>query len=331
MKNSKITGYIAGILASFFWGIHSVLIRYLTEMGVSPYLIAGVRLYIGVITLFILIFLGKIFGRKKEAEEKIQFNRYFWIAALFLGVNFLLFQSGLGFTLASDANLIQNFSPVVVLVISTLVLKHRIKEIFPNQKLWLSVFQVVLIGSIGASLVLINDVNDAIIKSDVKFLGDFIEFIGMVFFAIFVIYSREFAEINKSVSSMKITMLILLVAAIPVTLFVPFADLIKLTAGEWWVLIFIGVFSTGVAYALWHVASKQLNVVPLTLNLAYMGIITVLSEVVFLKMALDWKFILGAILMIGASVAAENINMKAQKLLKENRREESPLADIKTV
>jgi drug/metabolite transporter (DMT)-like permease len=319
--SNKINGYIAGLLASFFWGIHSVIIRYLAEQGVSPYLIAGLRLYIGIVTIFLLLNIRNLFKRKRTKEPPIQFNKYFWIAAIFLGFNFLMFQGGLSFTLASDANLIQNFSPIAVLIIGSLVLRHRIKEIAPVQRFWGYVFYVVLVGSIGASLVLINDVNNNIVKSELKFIGDLIEFLGMIFFSIFVIYSSEFAKINTKVSSLKITMLTLLVAAIPVSFFVPFWEIAKLTLWQWELIVFIGVFSTGAAYGLWHIASKRLNVVPLTLNLVYIGIITVLSEVLFLGMSLDWKFVIGALLMISASVLAEIINKKAEKYIRHQQLE----------
>ncbi len=314
IRTSKLSGYSAGLLASFFWGIHSVIIRSLTEQGISPYLIAGLRLYIGTITLFLIIALQRIFTFKKARQEKVKFkfNQFFWIAAISLGINFLFFQSGLEYTLASDANLIQNFSPVAVLIISTIFLTHRIKEIAPNKVFWTKVFQIVLVGSIGASLVLVNDSNNKIVSDDLKFLGDFLEFAGMIFFSIFVICSSEYSKLEKKIPSLYVTMVTLAVAAIPVTLFVPFGDLVKLTAEQWGLIIFIGVFSTGVAYWLWHVASKRLNVIPLTLNLVYIGIITVLSEVLFLHIALDWKFVFGGILMIIASVAAEIINLKAK-------------------
>lgn len=309
---STLTGYAAGLLASFFWGIHSVLIRQLTEQGVSPYLIAGLRLYIGTITLALIIGGQRLFGMRKIRQPMhFKFNRLFFIAAISLGVNFLFFQTGLRYTLASDANLIQNFSPVAVLIIGSIFLSHRVKEIAPNQVFWSKVFQIVLIGSVGASLVLINDSNNQIVAGNFKFLGDFLEFAGMIFFSIFVICSSEYSKIEKNIPSLYVTMVTLAVAAIPVTLFMPFGELMKLNAHQWGLMIFIGVFSTGVAYWLWHIASKRLNVIPLTLNLVYIGIITILSEVLFLHISLDWKFVVGGVLMMVASVRAEIINLQA--------------------
>lgn len=321
---SRFTGYFAGLLAAAFWGIHSVIIRHLTEQGIDPYLIAGMRLYIGVLTIFVIVSGQKIFRFARGVREKehaFTFNGFFWLGALSLGVNFLFFQKGLEYTLASDANLIQNFSPVAVLIISSIFLRHRVKEIAPTQTYWTSVFQIVLVGSIGASLVLINDVNDIFVPSQTKLWGDLIEFIGMIFFSIFIICSSEYAKTQSGISSLRTTMVTLAVAAVPVTFFVPFSDFAKLTMEQWSWIIFIGVFSTGFAYWFWHIASKRLNVIPLTLNLVYIGIITVLSEITFLKLTIDWKFIVGGILMIFASVSAELINHRAQKYLRQKKQQ----------
>lgn len=315
ISSKTLQGYIAGLLAALFWGVHSVIIRNLTGEGVSPFLIAGLRLYIGIITILVLLTVFRIFRKGKITNvEPVRLNYFFWLAAFSLGINFLLFQWGLHFTLASDANLIQNFSPVAVLLISSIFLGHRVREIAPNQAYWRRVLQIVLIGSIGASFVLINDANNVFVSSHDKLSGDVIEFAAMIFFAIFVICSSEFTKTHSIYSSLKITMMTLAVAAIPVTLFVPFGDIAKLTAGQWQWILFIGVFSTGFAYFLWHVASKRLNIIPLSLNLVYIGIITVLTEFFFLKLIFGWEFIVGGLLMIGASVAAEMLNSKAKEI-----------------
>ncbi len=332
MKDSQLFwGYAAGLSASFFWGVHSVIIRHLTEEGVNPYLIAGIRLYIGTLTIFLILVIQKLVKKlrnKKSAtsSEEVQefegisgkfpFHRYFFIAALSLGINFLCFQKSLEFTLASDSNLIQNFSPVAVLIISSIFMAHRVKEIAPNHRFWSSLFKIVLVGSIGASLVLINDINNTFIPNNVKFMGDLIAFAGMLFFSVFVIFSSEFSRLYPKVSSLRTTMLTLAFAAIPVTFFVPFGDFQKIDPTSWTELILIGFFSTGIAYWLWNIASKRLNVIPLTLNLVYIGIITVLSEILFLNLHIDWKFILGGILMIIASISAESLNSAAKNFLK---------------
>lgn len=316
--SSTIIGYITGLLAAFFWGIHPVIIRFLTLEGVSPFLIAGLRLYIGCLALALILSAHRLWNRKHVQREtkKMDYNIYFWIAGISLGINFLIFQLGLRYTLASDATLIENFAPVMVLLIMSLFFVHRFKEIAPTEHFGTRVFQIVLLGSIGASLVLINDVNDKIIPGQTKMLGDLIIFIGMIFFAIFLISGSEFLRTQKLVTNLRATTLILAVAAIPVTFFMPFGELSRLSVTQWLLLGFIGVFSTGFAYWMWNISSRHLHVVPLSLNIIYTGIITVLAEALFLQLALDWKFIIGGSMMIFASIAAESLSNKAKNYLK---------------
>lgn len=317
---SRPIGYIACFLASFFWGIHPVLVRYLTQQGISPFLIAGLRLYIGTLTIFLILSMSQIFNRDLIKKlPPIKLNRFFWIAAFSLGIDFILFQLSLRYTLASDAQLIENFSPVVVLIVTSIFLLHRVREVAPTKRFWMSVFRIVIIGSIGASLVLINDTNDKFVPNQIKLLGDLIEVIAMIFFSIFLVANSEFARTNGAISSLRIIMLTLAVAAIPVTFFMPFHELQNITMYQWSIILFIGVFATGFSYWVWHVASKHLNIIPLSLNFIYTGIITVVAEAIFLKLVFDWKFIVGALLMISASVGAEIMNRRAELYLAKQK------------
>lgn len=313
VNRNKIIGYVCGILAAFFWGIHSVIIRFMTTDGISPFLIAGTRLYIGAFTLLIILLLRSLL-RKRKVFERLECTRFFWIAAVALGVNFLLFQLGLKYTYASDANLIQNFAPVAVLIVSTVFFVHRIKK-FSNtpERWWLTLF-VVVVGSIGATLILTNHPDEFLSgEKFTKGVGDLIEFMAMFLFALFIISSNEFGIQNEGKSSLQITFYTLVVAAIPVTLFVPFGEYAALSLEQWGYLGLIGVFSTGVAYALWSKAAQHLSVIPLALNIVYIGIITVLTEDLFLDIDLTWKILAGGALMLIASVAAEVVNSTYNK------------------
>ena len=308
----KIIGYSCGLLAAFFWGVHSVIIRFMTGEGISPFLIAGSRLYVGIATIFIILLIRALLTRKK-VFEKLEFNGFFWLAGIVLGLNFLLFQLGLKYTYASDANLIQNFAPVAVLIISTVFFTHRIKR-FSNtsERWWLTLF-IVIVGSIGASLILTNNPEEVLSAGATKGVGDLIEFAAMGLFALFIIASNEFGRQNEGKSSLQITLFTLAVAAIPVSFLIPFKQFASLNVEQLWYLGFIGVFSTGIAYALWNKAAQYLSVVPLGLNIIYIGIITVLSEKIFLDLALTWKIAAGGLLMLLASVSAEVISATYKK------------------
>jgi len=308
----KLIGYVCGLLAAIFWGVHSVMIRFMTSEGISPFLIAGSRLYVGVATLFVILVIRSLIKRKK-IFEKIEFNKFFWIAGIVLGLNFLLFQLGLKYTYASDANLIQNFAPVAVLIISTIFFSHRIKQ-FSNtsERWWLTLF-IIVVGSIGASLILTNNSNEVLSEGATKGFGDLIEFAAMGLFALFIIASNEFGRKNEGKSSLQITLFTLAVAAIPVSFFVPFDQFTKISVEQLEYMIFIGVFSTGIAYALWNKAAQYLSVIPLGLNIIYIGIITVFSEIIFLDLQLSWKIAAGGLLMLLASVSAEVVSSTYKK------------------
>lgn len=303
----KITGYVCGLLAAFFWGVHSVIIRFMTGEGISPFLIAGSRLYIGAFTLLIILVLSS-FIRSKKVFIKIKLNKFFWVAGIVLGLNFILFQLGLKYTYASDANLIQNFAPVAVLIISTFFFTHRIKS-FSNtsERWWLTLF-IVIVGSIGASLILTNNPLEVLSDGPTKSFGNLLQFFAMLLFSIFIISSNEFGRQNEGKSPLQITLLTLLVAAVPVSFLVPFREFANLSLEQWVYLLFIGAFSTGIAYALWNKAAQYLSVIPLGLNLIYIGIITVLSESIFLDFDLTWKIAVGGLLMLLASVASEFVS-----------------------
>lgn len=306
-SKQKAIGYVCGLLAAFFWGIHSVIIRYMTLEGVSPFLIAGSRLYIGIITLCCILFFSTLFKRKKTFG-KLNYGKFFWISGLALGVNFLLFQLGLKYTYASDSNLIQNFSPVAVLIISTIFFTYKIKRFSNTSERWWMTLFVVLVGTIGAALILANNPTEILSGNLTKGFGDIIQFVAMLLFALFVITSNEFSAQNNGKSSIQVTLMTLILAAIPVTFFVPFSDYLKLTPHQFLYIGFIGVFSTGIAYALWINAAKYLSVIPLALNIVYIGIITVLSETLMLGLNLSWKIVVGGLLMLCASFLAEFIN-----------------------
>ena len=303
----KIIGYTCGLLAAFFWGVHSVMIRFMTGEGISPFLIAGTRLYIGIATLLVILVISSLIRRKK-IFDRLNYNKFFWIAGIVLGLNFLLFQLGLKYTYASDANLIQNFSPVAVLIISTIFLTHRIRR-FANtsERWWLTLF-IVVVGSIGASLILTNSPNEVLSAGATKGFGDLVEFAAMGLFAVFIIASNEFGRQNQGNSSLQITLFTLAIAAVPVSFLVPFNQFLNISSEQWMYLILIGVFSTGIAYALWNKAAQYLSVVPLGLNIIYIGIITVLSEKMFLDLDLTWKIVVGGLLMLLASISAEVIS-----------------------
>ncbi len=166
-KKLVLAGYLCGIGAAVLWGFHAVLIRILIGQGIDPFTIGALRLFIGSTTLTVLIGIFSAIRRKRM--PLVPYSPFFWVIAVSIGMNFLLFHKGLKFTIASDAMLLEALSPAMVLIIVMLFLPYRMKHLVKHPGMPQRVLQVVIIGSIGSALLLINDPKDMLITRSTKF------------------------------------------------------------------------------------------------------------------------------------------------------------------
>ena len=88
---------------------------------------------------------------------------------------------------------------------------------------------------------------------------------------------------------------------------------------QWLAVGFIGFFSTGLAYVLWSKAAKSLDIIPAVLLLNFTVIITIVLENHIYGLPMHYEIILGASLMIIASVSAEIVNKKRLRLTGNKR------------
>lgn len=310
-----VLGYLCAITATVFWGFHAVVIRSLINQGVDPFLIGALRLFIGSTVLTIIIAVTKTVRR--EHYPKIPYSPFFWLIAVSLGVNFLLFHKGMEFTIASDAVLLEAFSPVMVLIIVMLFLPQRIPHLLKHTRLPIRILQIVIVGSVGSSLLLINDPQDLLITSKSKFIGDIIEFIAMFAWSLVLLSIHEYQTREPNHDSMAAAAQFLFVGGLVMAPFVPWTELASLTSSQIFWILLLAVFSTGIAYFLWHVASKYLDVFPLITIFNFGSVFNVTTETVVLGLKLTWKLLVGGLLILYAAIHAEVINTKYKILGKE--------------
>lgn len=315
-ERKKIIGYLAGIFAALFWGFDTVVIRWIIHEGVSPFLVGISRLIIGSATLSIIVVITNIV-RKKSLFPRIHYSPFFWLITISLALNFILFHKGLSYTIASNAVLIEAFSPVAVLIIVMLFLPGRIAHLIKPGKLPQKVLQIVVIGSIGSSLLLINDPKDFLTSNNVKLIGDIMEFIAMFAWAFVMLGMHEYQQREERADILGVTAQFLFLAAFLLAPFTPWYELMHLSSMQWIWLIILGVFSTGAAYALWHIASKYLDIFPLMTIFNLVSIFTVITESYFLGLQFSWKLFAGGIMILYAAMHAKWLNEKYRLLEKE--------------
>lgn len=301
-------GYFCGLTAAVLRGFHAVVIRVLIKQGVNPFLIGSLRLFIGSAILALII--GITCTARRKPLPKIPYSPFFWLISISLGVNFLLFHKGMEFTTASDAVLLQAFAPVMVLVIVMLLIPNRMEHLMRQSQLPQRVLQIIILGSIGSSLLLINEPADIFITTKAKFLGDIIEFIAMFAWALVLLGMHEYQKREPNHDSLAATAQFLFVGGLIMAPFVPWSQMAALTNEQvFWILI-LAVFSTGISYFLWHLASKYLDVFPLMTIFNFGSVFNVTTETVILGLKLTWKLVVGGLLILYAAVHAEIINTK---------------------
>lgn len=311
MKISKtLIGYFCGLVAVSFLGFHSVVIRELAQQNVNPEMIAALRLLIGAATILLVTLLMRLFAKKSEVEKfTIKYDRYFWLTVFGLALNFILFHQGLKYTYASNAILIETFAPIFVLFFLIFFLPQRIAFLKKRHDLVSRLVLIVLIGSVGSSLLLNSGSKDHFINLNNKFVGDIMEFLAMLFYAMFFIGSNEYKKRHMTSSSFATAGQFLLYAGLLVAAVVPFLtdfeDFLAITPNQWFWIFILGFFSTGITYTLWHIASKYLRVITLSLLFSLSAVATVVLENIVFGTEITWKVVVSSILILSASVIAE--------------------------
>lgn len=303
------------------WGFHSVVIRFLIQEGVDPFLIGEFRLLIGSALLALFLFLSKTIV-KKEPYPRIRYSLFFWIIALSLTINFVFFHKGLEFTIASDAILLEAFSPIMVLIIVMFFIPKRLEHLMNQPGLIHKIFGVVILGSIGSSLLLINDPKHLVTSYNLKFIGDILEFLAMLAWALVLLGMHEYQKREHTSNIIAATSQFLFCAAILIAPFVSWSQVSTLSQNHWFWIGVLGVFSTAGAYLLWHIASKYLDVLPLITLFNLASIFTVITESLVLGLTISWKLFLGGMFILYAAMQAKMINSKYKILGQEEMPDE---------
>lgn len=310
-RKKLVIGYLCGITATLCWGFHTVIIRWMVKQGVDSSLIGDLRLLIGSAVLFVIVAFSYL---KNKKVRPIAYSKFFWLISVSLAVSFILFHKGLEFTIASDAILIEAFAPVMVLVLVMLFIPQRIRHIIKHHRLPQMMLLLVITGSIGSSLLLLNEPTGMAITTKSKFIGDFMEFGAMFAWALVMLGIHEYQARQQAKNIALATAQFLFVAAVIMAFFVPWSEIFLLTSTQWAWIFVLGVFSTGLSYVLWHIASQYLDILPLVTLFNLVSIFTVITESFVLGLDISWKLVIGGGLILFAATQATIMNAKYKLL-----------------
>ena len=273
-----IQGLVFGFIAAFFWGTHSVIVRYLVS-DIDGMTIAILRLYIAAFIFFLFL---------KSKKEKLFINisdRKFLITLFAVALNFAFFHIGLEYTTATNAILLESTAPIFVLIFLYLFLRERIRRID---------IAATVVTVAGVFFIVMYDIVDG---GDTLH-GDLLELLAAVTWAVFIIGSSKMVvNLTTTVDKIKLLFNLFLLSAVLLTPFLFFTTF-DISANNLLYLILLGVFPTAFAYLFWYEAASKMSTISAALIFNLSIVFTIINAYFFLGEKILTNMIIGALLII---------------------------------
>ncbi len=292
----KLMALLFGLLAAFFWGTHSVIVRYLTG-DLHGMTIAVLRLYVATAILFVIL---KAVGHRVSVNLK---DRNLLIAAGSTVVNYVFFHVGLEHTGAANAMMLENTAPFFVLVFLFLLVREKIRR-----------RDIVATGIaiIGVILTISHDL--ALGGEGLK--GDLLEIVAGASWAGFMIASsRALTKTADSAQRMNFLFGVFACSAIVLTPAL-FLYRVEATANDIIWLLVLGALPTALAYYLWYEAAARVSAISASLMFTLSVIFTFINAYLFLGEDLSVNALIGAVLIV-SSILLTSLGGKSESKLDE--------------
>ncbi|MBL8089088.1 MAG: DMT family transporter [Anaerolineales bacterium] len=285
MSKSKTIVYLEALFAVIVWGASFIATKIAVEQ-ISPVSVVWMRFAMGIPILLVAVFMRKQFAFPKG-------NEWAYFALLgFLGISFhqWLQSNGLQTSQATTTAWIVSTSPVFIALLAWFILKEK-----------LSMIQIsgIALAMIGVLVVVSKGNFDSIALGNFGTIGDFLILISALNWAVFSILSRRGFQNHPST---RLTFWVMTLGWLITTVaFVAgknYTEITQLDSRGWWAMIFLGIFTTGLAYIAWFDVLSQL---PAAQSGAFLFLeppasMVVAAIVLFEK--ITWASIIGGIVII---------------------------------
>jgi len=245
----KTKAYLAAFLVALIYGLNYTIAKDVMPTYIKPF---------GLILLRVLgatiLFWGLSLLMAKQKVEKSDFLRIFIAAVFGVCINMLAFFKGLSMTSPINASVIMVNTPIIVLILSTIILKERI-----------TVIKIlgILIGLLGAILLIVY--GKSITPGDNPFYGNILVFVNATCYGLYLIIVKKLTQKYDVITLVKWLYLFGLIMVIPFG----FAEVQEI---QWqhiptpiyFNIAFVLIFTTFFAYMLNIIALKKLK--PTTLS-----------------------------------------------------------------
>ncbi|USG62672.1 DMT family transporter [Sneathiella marina] len=287
-------GLFFGFIAAFFWGTHSVIVRFLTN-DLGGLAIACIRLYIAAICLGLFL---KIRGYPIRVDVR---SPVFWWTTVAATVNFVFFHVGLEYTDAHSAILLENTAPIFVIIGMFLIWRWKIR--------WAEICAVALVV-FGAYYT----VRESFGTGGDIVIGDIMEIVAGLVWAVFIVGSSRALSTSSSINE-RVNFLfgVFLVSAILMTPFLFFSTY-HVTLFDGVLLVLLGVFPTAFAFIFWYEAAARVSTVTAALLFSLSIIFTFIFAAIFLGEEIRPDMMIGgALIILGVGISKFSSPQSAAK------------------
>ncbi len=236
--------------------------------------------------LFYILWLSFQRQSVKKIEKK-DLYKILLLGALNIPLNQFLFLQGMKYTTAPNMALAYALTPAFVLLIAVIFYKEKTS----NQKLF-----GVGIAILGAIVVLLER---GIVFTNESLLGDFLALAASLSWALYTIIGRSFSIKYGAIYSTGLAMTTGFLLYIPVFLLMPVSFQIDtITTVNWLQLIYLGVITSGIGYAIWYYALTKTEASKVAVFNNLQPVMTTILSIIFLGTFLTPFFVIGGIMII---------------------------------
>lgn len=176
--NSRNIALIFAFLAALIYGVSFTVAKEVMPVYVKPYGFIILR----VLGATILFWIASIFVVKEKIERQ-DFFRIFLAAIFGAALNMLTFFKGLSLTTPINASVMMLTTPILVLLLSTIILKEKVT--------FLKIFGI-FVGLTGAFVLIVY--GESIGSSKDVFLGNFLVFVNATAYSLYLIIVKRLTD-----------------------------------------------------------------------------------------------------------------------------------------
>jgi drug/metabolite transporter (DMT)-like permease len=282
-------GIVLLFVNAFLWGIHGPAGRFLALREVDMYFVAGTRLWMGAAVMFLFLF----FKRGIKLSVKGHFKDILIVSVVGLFFNTIFYHLSLKWISGTLVMILENLAPVFVLFFAWTISKTKPKR---NQVTALA------LSFAGMAVIILGKDHFSVDGID-SLPGIIFGIAAGITLAFYYFFSGEMvAKLKDDPDKMlSLLMIIFVVAGLPLIPFILTAKQTPSSFDEWFWLIEMGVFQSGVAYITLNYAMRFVTSSTASIFFIFTIFFTTLNEIIFLGLQLNIYLIAGSILIIVAA------------------------------